>query len=235
MARVNSQGQEAEVLAGVKMVAPVAADEVLVAAAKLGDHHAFVELWTRHSNVAFKTAYRIVGNRDDAEDVLQDAWMKAYVHLSSFDGRAKFSTWLTRISINSALMTIRRRRSCPEASMEITDGETWVQYEIADGKKSIEELYALHETVEHLRLAICRLQPNLRNVAEIYRSDDRTLKEIAELAGISVAATKSRLLRARKVLADHLVQNEDPICLVDGLLRLQREHPVTRHVRRAPY
>jgi RNA polymerase sigma-70 factor (ECF subfamily) len=182
------------------MVAPVAADEALVAAAKLGDHNAFVELWARHPDVAFKMAYRIVGNRDDAEDVLQDAWMKAYVRLNSFDGRAKFWTWLTRISINSALMTIRRRRSRPEASMEIMDGETWVQYEIADGKKSIEELYAQHETVEHLRLAICRLRPTLRNVAEIYRSDDRTLKEIAEFAGISVAATKSRLLRGRKVL-----------------------------------
>lgn len=84
-----------------------APEEVLVAEAKSGDHCAFIELWTRHSNAPLKTAYRIVGNPDDAEDVLQDAWMKAYVHLNSFDGRAKFSTWLTRIAINSALMTIR--------------------------------------------------------------------------------------------------------------------------------
>lgn len=200
MARVNSQRQGAEVLAGVKMAATAAADEDLVAAAKLGDHNAFIELWTRHSNAAFKTACRIMGNRHDAEDVLQDAWMKAYRHLNTFDGRAKFSTWLTRIAINSALMTIRKRRSRPETSMEITDGENCAQYEIADGTKNVEELYVQHERVEHLRLAICRLQPTLRNVVEIHQSDDRAVKEVAELAGISVAATKSRLLRARKVL-----------------------------------
>ena len=130
--------------------------------------------------------------------------MKAYVHLKTFDGRAKFSTWLTRISINSALMTLRRRRTGRETSMEITDGENWVQYEIRDDKRSVEELCVQHETVEHLRLAICRLQPNLRIVLEIHQSDDRPVKEVAELAGISVAATKSRLLRARKILREVL-------------------------------
>ena len=102
-----------------------ATDEVLVAATKLGDCAAFAELWTRHSNTAFRMAYRITGNQDDAEDVIQDAWMRAYVHLNTFDGRAKFSTWLTRVVINSALMTLRRKRAHPETSMEITDGETW--------------------------------------------------------------------------------------------------------------
>src|ERR1700676_4249516 len=100
----------------VELVVPAAIDEVLVAAAKLGDHPAFAELWMRHSNTAFKMAYRIMGNRDDAEDVTQDAWMKAYVHLTTFRGRSKFSTWLTRITINSALMTLRKKRAHPETS-----------------------------------------------------------------------------------------------------------------------
>jgi RNA polymerase sigma-70 factor (ECF subfamily) len=182
-----------------KLVAP-AADEVLVAAAKLGDHPAFLELWTRHSSRAFKIAHRITGNRDDAEDAIQDAWMKAYVHLSTFDGRAQFSTWLGRIAINSALMILRRKRTHPETSMEIADSETWHHGEIADQTKNVEELYASHERVERLRQAIYRLKPTLRNVVEIYQSNGRSVKEIAELAGISVAATKSRLLRARKVL-----------------------------------
>jgi RNA polymerase sigma-70 factor (ECF subfamily) len=144
-------------------------------------------------------AYRITRNQDDAEDVVQDAWMKAYVHLNNFDGRSKFSTWLTRIAINSALMILRKKRARPETSMEITDGETWQHWEIADDTKNIEELYARHERVERLRRSIRRLQPRLRNVVEIHQSNDRSIKEIADLAGISVAATKSRLLRARKI------------------------------------
>jgi RNA polymerase sigma-70 factor (ECF subfamily) len=126
--------------------------------------------------------------------------VKAYVHLNTFNGTAQFSTWLTRIAVNSAVMTLRRRRTHPETSMEITDGETWQQWEIEDRTKDVEELYAHHERVEHLRLAICRLQPALRNVVEIHRSNDGSVKEVAEIAGISVAATKSRLARARKIL-----------------------------------
>jgi RNA polymerase sigma-70 factor (ECF subfamily) len=184
----------------VKLLAATATDEALVGAAKLGDRPAFSELWERHSSTAFKVAYRITRNRDDAEDVVQDAWMKAYVHLKTFDGRAKFSTWLTRIVVNSALMILRRKRAHPETSMEVTDGETWQHWEVADPTKDVEELYVRHERLERLRREICRLQPNLRNVIEIHQSNDNSVKEIADLAGISVTATKSRLLRARTIL-----------------------------------
>jgi RNA polymerase sigma-70 factor (ECF subfamily) len=187
--------------------APTATDDVLITAARSGDHSAFVELWTRHSKTAFNMAYRITGNRDDAEDVVQDAWMKAYAHLNTFDGRSKFSTWLTRIAINSALMILRRKRARPETSMEITDGETWQHWEIADQTKNVEELYARHEGAERLKRAICRLQPALRIVVEIHQSNDSSVKETAQLAGISVAATKSRLLRARKILRRALEAN----------------------------
>jgi RNA polymerase sigma-70 factor (ECF subfamily) len=200
MTEVDSQRKQDELLANVKLAASAATDEDLVAAAKSGDHPAFVELWTRRSKIAFNMAYRITGNQDDAEDAIQDAWMKAYTHLNTFDGRAKFSTWLTRIAINSSLMILRRKRSHPETSMEITDGDTGQHWEIADQTKNVEELYARHERVERLRRAIRRLQPRLRNVVEIHQSNDRSIKEIADLAGISVAATKARLFRARKIL-----------------------------------
>jgi RNA polymerase sigma-70 factor, ECF subfamily len=180
MDQVNSQRQQDELPASVELVASAATDEVLVAAAKLRDHHAFVELWTRHSRKTFNVAYRVTGNQDDAEDAIQDAWMKAYMHLDTFDGRAKFSTWLTRIAINSSLMILRRKRARSETSMEIKDGDTGQHWEIADG----------------------RLHPTLRNVVEIRQSNDHSVKEVAELAGISVAATKSRLLRARKILRE---------------------------------
>jgi RNA polymerase sigma-70 factor (ECF subfamily) len=186
-----------------------ATDEVLVVTAKLGNCAAFSELWTRHSKIAFNLAYRITGNRDDAEDVVQDAWMKAYVHLNTFHGRSTFSTWLTRIAINSALGILRGRRARPETSIEITDGTIWRHWEIADQTKNVDELYARHERVERLGRAIRRLQPKLRNVVEIHQSDDRSLKEIADLAGISLAATKSRLLRARNILRKALVANPE--------------------------
>jgi RNA polymerase sigma-70 factor (ECF subfamily) len=184
----------------VNLVVCAATDEVLVAAAKSGDHLAFAELWMRHRNKAFKIAYRIMGNRDDAEDAIQDAWMKAYVHLNTFGERAKFSTWLTRITINSALMTLRWKRAHPETSMVVTEGDTWRHREITDQTKDLEEFYARHERGEHLRRAICCLQPTLRNVVEIHQLNDLSVKEVAELAGLSVAATKSRLLRARVIL-----------------------------------
>jgi RNA polymerase sigma-70 factor (ECF subfamily) len=180
-----------------------ATDEALVTAAKLGDRPAFAELWERHSNRAFTMAYRITRNRADAEDVIQEAWMKAYVHLKKFDGRAQFSTWFTRIVINSALMTLRRKRAHQETSTEITDGQTWQQWEIADLTQDIEELYARRERGDLLRRAICRLRPTLRNVIEIHQSTN-SVKEVANLAGISVAATKSRLLRARAILRSAL-------------------------------
>jgi RNA polymerase sigma-70 factor (ECF subfamily) len=212
MREMDSQRQQDKLCANVKFAALAPTDDVLVAAAKLGNHHAFAELWTRHSKTAFHMACRITRNRDDGEDAVQDAWMKAYTHLNTFDGRAKFSTWLTRIAINSSLMILRRKRSHPESSMEITDGDTWQHWEIADQTKNVEELYVRHERVERLRRAICSLQPTLRNVVEIHQSNDSSVKEVAELAGISVAATKSRLLRARKALR-RAFEPQDPITL----------------------
>src|SRR6266481_4030014 len=117
MTEVGSQRKQDDLLANVKFAASAATDEDLVAAAKSGDHPAFVELWTRHSKIAFNMVYRITGNRDDAEDVVQDAWMKAYVHLNTFDGRSQCSTWVTRIAINSALEILQKTRARPETSM----------------------------------------------------------------------------------------------------------------------
>jgi RNA polymerase sigma-70 factor (ECF subfamily) len=174
-----------------------ATDAVLVTAAKSGDHTAFAQLWERHSNKVFRRVYRITGNRDDAEDVLQEAWMKAYAHLKAFEGRASFSTWVTRIAINSALMALRRKRTHPETSMEFYDGETWRFLDVADQTKDVEELFTRHEIAQRLKRAICGLKPRQRKVVEIHHLNDGSLKETAELAGISTGATKSRLSRAR--------------------------------------
>ena len=184
---------------------PSTAEAILLEAAKSGNHSAFEELWARHSDTAFKSAYRILGNRDDAEDTLQDAWMKAFVHLKNFDGRSKFSTWLTRIAINSALMVLRRKRSHPETSMNWSeDRETWEQREVPDNRSNIEDRYLKKEAELRLKEAIASLRPPLRFVMEIQQLHYGTNKEIADAAGISVAALKSRLLRARALLRSSL-------------------------------
>src|SRR5258708_38527970 len=108
MTEVGSQRKQDDLLANVKFAASAATDEDLVAAAKSGDHPAVVELWARHSKTAFNMVYRITRNQDDAEDVVQDAWMKAYVDVNTFDGSSKCCTWLTRTAIKSALMILRR-------------------------------------------------------------------------------------------------------------------------------
>jgi RNA polymerase sigma factor (sigma-70 family) len=176
-------------------------DETLVAAAKSGEHSAFSELWNRHSKRAFNALYRITKNRQDAEDALQDTFLKAFVHLSKFDGRSAFSTWLTRIAINSALMILRKRNAHPETSLDWSAGDgIWQQWEMADRRANTEEHYLREESERQLKRAISRLQPTLRTIIEIQQLHDNSVKEMAALAGISVPATKSRLLRARSVL-----------------------------------
>src|ERR1700733_10724049 len=88
-----------------------ACDMYLVAAAKDGDRQAYAELCCRYSQRIFRTVLRITGNTADAEDTLQEALLKAYVHIGRFEGRSAFSTWLNRIAINSALMLLRKKRS----------------------------------------------------------------------------------------------------------------------------
>jgi RNA polymerase sigma-70 factor (ECF subfamily) len=183
---------------GLNCFGPATAEALVVEAAKSGDHSAFEELWARHSRTAFTLVYRIIGNRDDAEDTLQDAWMKAFVHLKTFDGRSKFSTWLARIAINTALMVLRRKRVRQETSMDWTeDGETWQGWEIPDDRLNGEDLLLKKEAELTLKEAIERLQPPLRTIMEIQCLHYRSNQEVADVAGISLAAAKSRAFRAK--------------------------------------
>src|SRR3984885_10984341 len=105
-------------------------DEMLVSMAKSGDSNAFVELSKRHAGKVFQAAYRITRNRQDAEDALQDSFLKAFMHVKDFQERSSFSTWLTRIAMNSALMMLRKKRRGFEISIDSAEGhagnfETW--------------------------------------------------------------------------------------------------------------
>jgi RNA polymerase sigma-70 factor (ECF subfamily) len=183
-------------------------DEWLVSIAKSGDFTAFVELRKRHSSKLIWTAYRITKNWEDAEDAAQDSFLKAYLHLHKFEGRSTFGSWLTRIAINSALMILRKRRSC-EISMERTNSDSGAseQWELPDFKEDPELSYLRTEREEILQSAILRLRPGLRRVVELQQSQDYSTKELAEILGISVPAAKSRLLRARLALRTSLQRN----------------------------
>ena len=179
-----------------------ASDDFLTLAAKSGNGAAFVELSRRHSKRIQLQVYRILDSWEDAEDVLQESLLRAFKHLGQFRGMCSFSTWLTRIAINSALMELRKRRARLEISHDRTDDsfgmlESW---EFPDLAPSPERLCADRETKVLLRGAILRLPWRYQTVAQLYHAKERPTNEIAQDLGISVAAVKSRLYRARRKL-----------------------------------
>jgi RNA polymerase sigma-70 factor (ECF subfamily) len=185
-----------------KHVKVSAQEEMLLSAAQAGHEGAFVELCYRNSRRILFTLSRITRNREDAEDALQEAILNALVHFGNFNRASSFSTWLTRISINSALMILRKRRVRPEVSIDepIDESERPLQWEIADRRPNPEQSCIQRENRRHLQSAISKLPSAYRGVFEIRLRADGSMKEIAEEAGITIAATKSRLLRARKAL-----------------------------------
>ena len=178
-----------------------ASDDSLVVVAQSGDHDAFVELRKRHAKKLLPRIYRITRSWEDAEDVLQESFLKAFVHLKGFEGRSSFSSWLTRIAINSALMMLRKRRVV-EISIDspTIDGENWSGWELADNRKNPEEAYVQRELEQHLRHATRQLRPALRRVVHLRRTEGYSTSEIAAVLGISPSAAKSRLMRAKTAL-----------------------------------
>lgn len=180
---------------------PRLCDNALVAAAQDGIHHAYVELCMRHREMVFRTVHRITRNREDAEDVLQESWMRGFVHIRRFDGRSAFSTWLTRIAINASLMLLRKRKGFLEFSLDDDLEPNRMRIpETVETAHNPEERCIAREEQLLVRKAIQRLPPRLRTVVELKQSQDGSIEEIASVAGISVAATKSRLLRAKLAL-----------------------------------
>jgi RNA polymerase sigma-70 factor, ECF subfamily len=184
-------------------------DEWLVLAAKDGDVNAFVELRDRHSPKILSAAYRITRNWEDAEDALQDTFLKVFVHLNRFEGRSSFSTWVTKIVINTSLMILRKKRANKELSIDAS-GDDFIsddRRELPDCRETPERRYVRHERSELLRKAIRRLPPVLRGALELQQAQEYSIQEIGNSLGISSAAAKSRLLRA-KVRLQTLLQNK---------------------------
>jgi RNA polymerase sigma factor (sigma-70 family) len=180
-------------------------DALLVTRAQNGEQLAYVELCRRHREMVFRTVLRIIQNTDDAEDVLQDSWMRAFIHIGTFDGRSTFSTWVTRIAINSALSMIRRRRTKKECSLDdpVDPGSCRVK-EMSESSRNPEERCLEKERLRLVQQAIKRLPSKLRTAIEIRQSQDGSMSELAMLAGVSVPTMKSRLVRARLRLREPL-------------------------------
>ncbi|WP_408609727.1 RNA polymerase sigma factor [Granulicella tundricola] len=184
-------------------------DQTLVALAQAGDEDAYVELYRRHSPMAARAIRRITRNAEDTEDVLQETSIRALVHLKSFDGRSAFSTWLTRIAVNSALMLLRKRRNRPETSIDSDpDRDTWLSRQLADPSPSPETMCLRLQEVRQLREAVSQLPPLLRNVIVARHGGDMPVKQVAAAVGITEAAAKSRLLRASLRLRALLTEDD---------------------------
>jgi RNA polymerase sigma factor (sigma-70 family) len=181
---------------------PEQAEKRLVQAAKAGQSAAFGKLSERHEQQLLRVTQRITRNREDSQDAVQDALLRAFVHLRDFDGRSSFATWLTRIAINSALMMLRKKRTSLEIATARSDDldMNGAGFQIADRAPNPERLYTQSEEEKILKKAIHSLRPNLREVVEVQQLQELSMQETAQAMRISVAAAKGRLFHAKVAL-----------------------------------
>ncbi|HUI56941.1 MAG TPA: sigma-70 family RNA polymerase sigma factor [Bryobacteraceae bacterium] len=183
-------------------------EATLVAQAREGDTAAFGELVRRYEGKIFRLAQHVTQSREDAEDVLQETFMKAYEHLDQFQGNSKFYTWIVRIAVNQALMKLRRRKTDKSVSLDdtIDTGEDTIVREIAAWDEDPEQRYSREELGGILDSAVQSLEPLYRSVFVLRDIDELSTEETADALGLSVPAVKSRLLRARLQLREKLTR-----------------------------
>jgi len=179
------------------------AEEQLVAAAKGGDEGAFETLFNRHQRRIFALAFRYTRVREDAEDIVQQTFQKAFLHLQTFEGKSSLSTWLTRIAINQALMLLRARRGLREVLIDDSSGEEEARppMEIADANLDPEASYLQGEEAQILSAAMRQLRPLMREAIELREIAELSNRDIAAHLGVSIGAVKARVFHARRKLA----------------------------------
>jgi RNA polymerase sigma-70 factor (ECF subfamily) len=183
-------------------------ESALVAKAREGDLQAFNELVNSYSRKIFRLAKHITQNDEDAEDVLQETFLKAFEHLGDFQGQSKFYTWIVRIAVNESLMKLRKRKSDRSVPLDepVDTGEDTVVREIAVWDENPEQKYSREELGQILDEAVQGLRPAFRTVFVLRDIEELSTEETAEALGISVPAVKSRLLRARLQLREKLTR-----------------------------
>lgn len=180
----------------------------LVQKSRTGDDQAFSELVRRYERKIFRLAKHITQSDEDAEDVLQETFLKAYEHLGEFQGASKFYTWIVRIAVNESLMKLRKRKSDRTVSLDesIDTGEETVVREIAVWEDNPEQRYSQDELREILEKAVDSLRPAFRTVFVLRDVEELSTEETAAVLNLSVPAVKSRLLRARLQLREKLTR-----------------------------
>src|SRR6202030_2326667 len=175
-------------------------DASLVAAAKARDTRAFELLVERNERKIFSTAQRITRNREDAEDVVQQSFQKAFINLQKFEGDSLFSTWLTRIAINEARMLLRRRRGSREVPIEESSmkAESALPLEFPDSAPNPEDSCLDREQEQVLSAALNKLRPGIRKAIELRDLGELSTGETALVMGLSVAAVKGRVFHGRR-------------------------------------
>jgi RNA polymerase sigma-70 factor (ECF subfamily) len=180
-------------------------DAALVAGAQTGDARAFELLVQRHEGKIFSLAHRMTRNREDAEDVVQQSFQKAFIHLKKFEGESLFSTWLTRIAINEALMLLRRKRGTREVPIESNaEDETTLPLDIPDAGPNPEDSCLQREQERILSAAVKELKPGMRKVIELRELGELSTGETAQVMGLSVGAVKARIFHGRRKLRQTL-------------------------------
>src|ERR1700694_96792 len=183
-------------------------ESALVAKAREGDTMAFNDLVTHYERKIFRLAKHITQNEEDAEDVLQETFLKAFEHLPDFQGQSKFYTWIVRIAVNESLMKLRKRKSDRTVPLDepLDTGEDTVVREIAVWDENPEQQYSREELAKILDESVQNLKPAFRTVFVLRDIEEMSTEETAEALGISVPAVKSRLLRARLQLRERLTR-----------------------------
>jgi RNA polymerase sigma-70 factor (ECF subfamily) len=183
-------------------------ETALVERARAGDAAAFTQLVEKYERKIYRLAKHITQNDEDAEDVLQETFLKAYSHLHNFEMQSKFYTWIVRIAVNEALMKLRKRKSDRTVSLDEPQdtGEETVMREIAVWDEDPEQKYSRDELREILDKAVNSLKPSFRTVFVLRDIEELSTEETAEALGISIPAVKSRLLRARLQLRERLTR-----------------------------
>src|SRR5467141_3783488 len=181
-------------------------DMTLVAAAKNENREAFEILVERHARRVFFAARRMTRTREDAEDVVQQSFQKAFIHLHQFEGKSSFSTWLTRIAINEALILLRKSRGLREVLInDLTEGEeTLFALEISDSGPNPEDNYSQRERQRILFSALNELPHGMRRAIQLRELGERSTEETARIMGISVNAVKARVFHGRRKLRERL-------------------------------